>query len=60
MTPVTGDDDADDEFDVGVKMALGGLIGALFDGGEPVRDRLFPEPSAPVNTDPTTRESSEL
>ncbi|MFI6579642.1 hypothetical protein [Embleya sp. NPDC050493] len=59
MTPVTGDD-ADDDFDLGMKMALGGLIGALFDGGEPARDRLSPEPSAPVETDPTTRETGEL
>ncbi|GCD99198.1 hypothetical protein EHYA_06911 [Embleya hyalina] len=56
MTAGTGDDE-DDEFDVGMKMALGGLIGALFDGGEAVRERHSTEPSAPVETDPTTGET---
>ncbi|MFE3200120.1 hypothetical protein [Embleya sp. NPDC059237] len=59
MTTVTGDDE-DDKFDVGMQMALGGLIGALFDGGEAACDRISTEPSAPMETDPTTGETRNL
>ncbi|MFF7243061.1 hypothetical protein ACFZBU_04075 [Embleya sp. NPDC008237] len=59
MTPVTGNDE-DDEFDLGTRMALGGLIGALFDDGEAAPDRRSPEPTSPEETDPTTRETRDL
>lgn len=62
MTPVTPvtDDDEDDELDLGMRMALGGLIGALFGGRDTARDRLPREPSAPVEIDSTTRETRDL